>query len=146
MPAMARRLVVVGAAGEHDAVPMRLRQHEHVAGPGAALGQDPVGVHEALHGQPEDRLLAADGVAAGDHAARLGHDVGGRRRRWRRWPRRGMRSGKAAMLRASTTRPPMANTSLQALAAAMAPKSAGSSTSGGKKSVVDTSARSSVSR
>ena len=33
----------------------------------------------------------------------------------------------------------MANTSLQALAAAMAPKSAGSSTSGGKKSVVDTS-------
>ena len=44
---------------------------------------------------------------------------------------------------ASTTRPPMANTSLQALAAAMAPKSAGSSTSGGKKSVVDTSATSS---
>ena len=58
----------------------------------------------------------------------------------------GRRSGKAEMLRASTTRPPMANTSLHALAAAMAPKSAGSSTSGGKKSVVDTIARSSLSR
>ena len=58
----------------------------------------------------------------------------------------GIRSGKAAMLRAITTRPPMAKTSEQALAAAMAPKSAGSSTSGGKKSVVDTSARSSLSR
>ena len=46
------------------------------------------------------------------------------------------------MLRAITTRPPMAKTSLQALAAAMAPKSSGSSTSGGKKSVVDTRARS----
>ena len=55
----------------------------------------------------------------------------------------GMRSGKAEMLRASTTRPPMANTSLQALAAAMAPKSDGSSTSGGKKSVVETRAASS---
>src|SRR5687768_15317462 len=54
-----------------------------------------------------------------------------------------MRSGNAAMLSASTTCPPMANTSLQALAAAIAPKSAGSSTSGGKKSVVDTIARSS---
>ena len=55
----------------------------------------------------------------------------------------GMRSGKAEMLRASTTRPPMAKTSLQALAAAMAPKSDGSSTRGGKKSVVDTRAASS---
>ena len=50
------------------------------------------------------------------------------------------------MFSAITTRPPMANTSLQALAAAMAPKSAGSSTSGGKKSVVDTMARSSLTR
>jgi len=40
----------------------------------------------------------------------------------------------------------MANTSLQALAAAMAPKSSGWSTSGGKKSVVDTMARSSATR
>ena len=59
---------------------------------------------------------------------------------------RGKCSGKAATLIASTTRPPMANTSLHALAAAIAPKSDGSSTSGGKKSVVDTSATSSVSR
>ena len=56
----------------------------------------------------------------------------------------GMRSGNAEMLSAITTRPPMANTSLHAFAAAIAPKSDGSSTSGGKKSVVDTIARSSL--
>ena len=49
-------------------------------------------------------------------------------------------SGNAAMLTAIATRPPMAKTSLQALAAAMAPKSLGWSTSGGKKSVVLTNA------
>ena len=49
------------------------------------------------------------------------------------------------MLTANTTRPPIAKTSLHALAAAMAPKSEGSSTSGGKKSVVLTSASSGVS-
>ena len=58
---------------------------------------------------------------------------------------RGSSSGNAAMLTASTTRPPIAKTSLHALAAAIAPKSDGSSTSGGKKSVVLTKARSSVS-
>ena len=59
---------------------------------------------------------------------------------------RGKCSGKAATLIAITTRPPIANTSLQALAAAIAPKSAGWSTSGGKKSVVDTIATSSLTR
>ncbi len=58
----------------------------------------------------------------------------------------GIRSGNAEMLSASTTRPPMANTSLHALAAAIAPKSAGSSTSGGKKSVVETRASPGASR
>jgi hypothetical protein len=58
----------------------------------------------------------------------------------------GSRSGKAATLRAVVTRPPMAKTSLHAFAAAIAPKSPGSSTSGGKKSVVDTTARSSLTR
>src|SRR5438477_10173599 len=58
----------------------------------------------------------------------------------------GIRSGKAATYSAMTTRPPIANTSEQALAAAMAPKSDGSSTSGGKKSVVDTTAVSSLTR
>src|SRR4051812_44659845 len=57
-----------------------------------------------------------------------------------------MRSGNAEMLSASTTRPPIANTSLHAFAAAIAPKSDGSSTSGGKKSVVETIAKSSLSR
>ena len=47
------------------------------------------------------------------------------------------------MLTAITTRPPIANTSLHAFAAAIAPKSLGSSTSGGKKSVVLTKATSS---
>src|SRR5688572_26025869 len=50
------------------------------------------------------------------------------------------------MLSARTTRPPMANTSLHAFAAAIAPKSAGSSTRGGKKSVVETKARPSARR
>ena len=58
----------------------------------------------------------------------------------------GIRSGKAEMLSAKATVAPMANTSLHALAAATAPKSAGSSTSGGKKSVVATTARSSLTR
>ena len=58
----------------------------------------------------------------------------------------GSSSGKAAMESASSGLPPMAKTSLSALAAAMAPKSAGSSTIGGKKSVVKISARSSSSR
>ena len=31
---------------------------------------------EALHGEPEDRLLAADGVTAGHRAAGLAHDLG----------------------------------------------------------------------
>src|SRR4051794_26228340 len=56
----------------------------------------------------------------------------------------GMCSGKAEMFSASATAPPIANTSLHAFAAAMAPKSAGSSTSGGKKSVVETIATSSL--
>ena len=53
-------------------------------------------------------------------------------------------SGNAAMFTARMTRPPIAKTSLHALAAAIAPKSNGLSTSGGKKSVVLTSATSSV--
>ena len=59
---------------------------------------------------------------------------------------RGNSSGNAATLIAITTDAPIANTSLHAFAAAMAPKSAGSLTSGGKKSVVDTIATSSLTR
>ena len=59
---------------------------------------------------------------------------------------RGRASGKADRFRAIVTRAPMANTSEQALAAAMAPKSPGSSTKGGKKSAVDTMATSSATR
>ena len=57
----------------------------------------------------------------------------------------GSSSGKAAIESATSGLPPMAKTSLSAFAAAIAPKSAGSSTIGGKKSVVKTSARSSSS-
>ncbi len=58
----------------------------------------------------------------------------------------GRSSGKAAIESAKSTRPPMAKTSEQAFAAAIAPKVAGSSTSGGKKSTVPITARSSESR
>ena len=55
-------------------------------------------------------------------------------------------SGKATRFSAVIGRPPMAYTSLSALAAAMRPKSNGSSTIGVKKSTVWTSARSSATR
>ena len=54
-------------------------------------------------------------------------------------------SGNAAIESASSGVPPIAKTSLSAFVAAMRPNSAGSSTSGGKKSSVKTSARSSSS-
>ena len=57
---------------------------------------------------------------------------------------RGKFSGKAATFTAIKTFPPMAYTSLHAFAAAIAPKSEGSSTRGGKKSVVLTKAISSL--
>ena len=66
----------------------------------------------------------------------------GRRRRGP--PRRvscGSSSGNSAIESASSGRPPIANTSLSAFVAAIVPKSLGSSTSGGKKSSVKTSAR-----
>ena len=52
----------------------------------------------------------------------------------------GSSSGNSAIDRASSGRPPIANTSLRAFVAAIVPKSRGSSTSGGKKSSVKTSA------
>src|SRR5712671_892480 len=54
--------------------------------------------------------------------------------------------GQAARLTANSGRPPIAYTSDSALAAAIRPQSAGSSTIGVKKSVVSTSARSSSRR
>ncbi len=58
----------------------------------------------------------------------------------------GSSSGNAAIESARSGAPPIANTSFNAFVAAMRPKSAGSSTSGGKKSSVKTIARSSSSR
>ncbi len=57
----------------------------------------------------------------------------------------GRSSGNAATESANSTRPPIAKTSEQALAAAIAPNVAGSATRGGKKSTVPMTARSSVS-
>ncbi len=57
----------------------------------------------------------------------------------------GSSSGNAATESASNGAPPIANTSLSAFVAEIAPKSSGSSTIGGKKSIVKTSARSSSS-
>ncbi len=58
----------------------------------------------------------------------------------------GNASGKAAIESANRTRPPIANTSDRALAAAISPYATGSSTSGGKKSSVPRIARSSATR
>ena len=59
---------------------------------------------------------------------------------------RGSSSGNAAIDSANRTRPPIANTSLIAFAAAISPKVRASSTSGGKKSTVPMIARSSLTR
>ena len=59
---------------------------------------------------------------------------------------RGRSSGNAAIDSAKRTRPPIANTSLSAFAAAISPNVRGSSTSGGKKSSVPMIARSSLIR
>ena len=96
--------------------------------------------------QPVLGLGVADRVAAGERAARLadlgrgagedlGHDVS-----------RGRSSGNAAIDSANSTRPPIANTSDSAFAAAISPNVRGSSTSGGKKSSVPMIARSSLTR
>ncbi len=58
----------------------------------------------------------------------------------------GSSSGNAAMESASSGTPPIANTSFSAFVAAIAPNVRGSSTRGGKKSTVNTSARSSSRR
>jgi hypothetical protein len=59
---------------------------------------------------------------------------------------RGSSSGKAAIASANRTRPPIANTSLSAFAAAISPYVRASSTSGGKKSTVPMTASSSLIR
>ena len=64
----------------------------------------------------------------------------------RRAPRPGAPPGKAATESASSGAPPIANTSFSAFVAAIAPNVRGSSTSGGKKSTVNTIARSSSRR
>ena len=66
------------ALGEREARAERLRQHQHVTGAPTRLAEHLVRVHDALHGQPEDRLGVADRVAAGNGAARLGHHSRGR--------------------------------------------------------------------
>ena len=58
----------------------RLGEHEHVAGPGAGVGEHPVGMHGARHREAVLRLGVVDRVAAGDERA----GVAQRRRRRRR--------------------------------------------------------------
>ena len=71
-----RGLVVVRTPREQDARADGLGEHEGVARAGARLGPDPVGVHQALHREAEDRLLGADGVTPRHDTPRLGHDRG----------------------------------------------------------------------
>ena len=124
----------------------RLRQVEDVARLRAGLRPDRIGRHGADDGEAVLRLLLAERVPAGEQAAGLRH-LRRRRRRGSPRPRRAAATpGNAAIESASSGRPPIANTSLSAFAAAIAPNVAGSSTIGGKKSSVKTSARSSSSR
>ncbi len=51
----------------------RLGQHQLVAWPRAALGQNAPWIDHAQHHQAIFRLLVLDRVAAGDHRARLDH-------------------------------------------------------------------------
>ena len=140
-----RRVARHRRPGEREAGAERLRQHSTSPERATRLAEHLVGVDDALHREPEDRLGVADRVAAGDGAPRLGdHLRGSLEDRRDRVAREVL--GERGDVDRHTTRPPMANTSLQAFAAAMAPKSDGWSTSGGKKSVVDTSATSSVIR
>ncbi len=57
-------------------VPRRLREVEGIAGAGAGLGEDLLGVDEAHDAEAVLGLLVDDGVAAGDEAAGLEHLVG----------------------------------------------------------------------
>ena len=95
--------------------------------------------------QPVLRLGVADGVAAGERAAGLADLVDAPPKISARTSR-GRSSGNAAIDSAKRTRPPIANTSLTAFAAAISPNVRGSSTSGGKKSSVPMIARSSLTR
>ena len=111
--------IALGRGGD-DAHAQRLGQQELVAGPGAALFSHPAGMDRAHHRQPKLGLVVVDGVPAGDHPAGLGH-LFRRAAQDLADGRGGSLGGKAAMLRARSTCPPMAYTSLMALAAATAP-------------------------
>ena len=133
-------------AAEDERRAERLREEEGVAGARAGLRPDAVGLDGADDGEPVLRLGVADRVAAGEDRARRAHlRVGAVEDRARRVSV-GSSSGNAATDSASSGTPPIAKTSLSAFVAAIAPKSSGSSTIGGKKSIVKTSARSSSSR
>ena len=52
-----------------------LGEEQHVAGPEAGVGEHPIGMDLADHGQAELWLRVVDGVASGDHEASLGCDL-----------------------------------------------------------------------
>ena len=139
------RQPALGAA-EHERGPERLRQIERVPGTRARLRPDAVRADGADDGEPVLRLGIANRVAAGQHRAGRPHLRLGAVEDGADESRPGSSSGNAATDSASNGDPPIANTSLSAFVAAIAPKSDGSSTIGGKKSIVKTIARSSSSR
>ena len=77
MPAIAAALSASMPPASASAGADRLAEHQHVAGPRTPLAEHAIGVHHALHGEPEDRLRVADRVPTGDRAAGLGDDRGG---------------------------------------------------------------------
>ena len=131
--------------GHEQPGPQPLGQEERVAGPRPALAEQPIRMGRADDRQPVLRLGVADRVAAGERAAGLA-DLGDAPSKISAIVSRGSSSGNAAIDSANRTRPPIANTSLSAFAAAISPNVRGSSTSGGKKSSVPMIARSSLTR
>lgn len=59
-----------------DAGAQGLGQQDGIAGAGAALGEDALGVHDAHDAESVLGLLVVQGVAAGHHPTRLAHLVG----------------------------------------------------------------------
>ncbi len=69
------RRVALERGGDHSE-PDRLREHEHVADPGARVGEHVVGMHGADDGESVLRLGVVDRVAAADERTGRAQDLG----------------------------------------------------------------------
>jgi hypothetical protein len=72
-------VVVDGAPAERirdDAGAERLREHEHIADPGAGVAPDAIGMHETRHREAVERLGRGDRMPAQDRSAGRERDIG----------------------------------------------------------------------